>query len=88
MNSKDIDRTRIIAKYTMAITVSMTGLGAHTIRRYEEAGLLSPSRTEGGQRLYSETDIEHIREISRLGQKGINFEGIKAIIAMRKGKQV
>jgi DNA-binding transcriptional MerR regulator len=72
----------------MAVTVSMTGLEAHTIRRYEEAGFIAPSRTEGGQRLYTEIEIENIREISRLGKKGINTEGIRAILAMRKGKQI
>ncbi len=81
-------RHQRLAKYTMSITVSLTGVGAHTIRRYEIAGLVSPRRTGAGQRLYSDMEIAVIREISRLCGKGINLEGIKAILAMRRGHQI
>jgi MerR family transcriptional regulator, repressor of the yfmOP operon len=44
-----------------------TGLTKRTLRYYEEIGLLEPStRTEGGYRLYSEADIEHLERIKRL----------------------
>ncbi len=44
-----------------------TGLTKRTLRYYEEIGLLEPStRTEGGYRLYSEGDIEHLERIKRL----------------------
>ena len=77
-----------LAKYTMSITVSLTGVEAHTIRRYEIAGLVRPRRTGAGQRLYSDSEIGMIREISRLCGKGINLEGIKAIMALRRGQQI
>ncbi len=44
-----------------------TGLTKRTLRYYEEIGLLAPpSRTEGGYRLYSEADIQHLQRIKRL----------------------
>jgi DNA-binding transcriptional MerR regulator len=44
-----------------------TGLTKRTLRYYEEIGLLAPpSRTEGGYRLYSEQDIQHLELIKRL----------------------
>jgi DNA-binding transcriptional MerR regulator len=44
-----------------------TGLTKRTLRYYEEIGLLAPpTRTEGGYRLYSEADIEHLQRIKRL----------------------
>jgi DNA-binding transcriptional MerR regulator len=44
-----------------------TGLTKRTLRYYEEIGLLSPpTRTEGGYRLYSEADIQHLLRIKRL----------------------
>ncbi len=44
-----------------------TGLTKRTLRYYEEIGLLAPpTRTEGGYRLYSEQDIQHLELIKRL----------------------
>lgn len=44
-----------------------TGLTKRTLRYYEEIGLLpSPTRTEGGYRLYSEADVQHLERIKRL----------------------
>jgi MerR family glutamine synthetase transcriptional repressor len=76
-----------ISNYTMAITVRLTGVEAHRIRRYEEGGLLKPERTEGNQRLFSESEIEIIKQAAELEDEGINVEGIKAIMAMRKGER-
>lgn len=72
-----------LAKYTMAVTVMMTGIPAHKIRRFEEFGLCSPARTESKQRLYSEFDIEMIRKISVLEKDGVNLSGIKIILNMQ-----
>jgi MerR family transcriptional regulator, glutamine synthetase repressor len=73
--------------YTMAIAVRLTGIESHRIRRYEQGGLLSPVRTNGNQRLFSANDIEIIKQTAILEDKGINVEGIKAILAMRKGER-
>jgi DNA-binding transcriptional MerR regulator len=44
-----------------------TGLTKRTLRYYEEIGLLPPpTRTEGGYRLYSEADIQHLQRIKRM----------------------
>jgi DNA-binding transcriptional MerR regulator len=77
-----------VGKYTMGVTVRLTGVEAYRIRRFEEGGLLQPARTEAGQRLYSDSEIELVREIARLEGQGINLEGIKAILAMRRGETV
>ena len=73
--------------YTMATAVRLTGVEAHRIRRYEEGGLLAPARTEGNQRLFSEEDIQKIKAAAKLEDEGINLEGIKAIVAMRRGER-
>jgi DNA-binding transcriptional MerR regulator len=75
------------SNYTMAVAVRLTGVESHRIRRYEEGGLLKPERTEGNQRLFSESDIEVIKDAAKLEREGINVEGIKAILAMRRGKR-
>lgn len=74
-----------IPKYTMGITVRLTGVAAGRIRKYEGCGLLAPQRTSGRQRLFCDDDIELIQDIARLEDEGANLEGIKIILAMRKG---
>jgi len=76
-----------IGKYTMSVAVMLTGVEAHRIRRFEAAGLLKPARTRAGQRLYSDPEIELIKEIARLDDEGINLEGVKAILAIRRGER-
>lgn len=81
------DNQRTDKNYTMAIAVKLTSVEPHRIRRYEEGGLLLAERTEGNQRLFSQRDIEIIRQAAKLEDEGINVEGIKAILAMRRGER-
>jgi DNA-binding transcriptional MerR regulator len=74
-------------KYTMSVAVMLTGVEAHRIRRFEGCGALSPVRTESGQRLYSDPDIALVKEIARLEDEGINMQGVRAILAMRRGER-
>jgi DNA-binding transcriptional MerR regulator len=73
--------------FTMAVAVRLTGVDPYRIRKYEEGGLLTPERTEGNQRLFSESDIEIIKQAAKLENEGINVEGIKTILAMRRGER-
>ncbi|MCX8125686.1 MAG: MerR family transcriptional regulator [Dehalococcoidia bacterium] len=79
---------REIGKYTTGVTVRLTGVEAYRIRRYEEAGLLKPIRTGAGQRLYSDSEIELIKEIASLEDQGANLDGIKIILALKRSKTV
>ena len=76
-----------VGKYTMLVTTMLTGVEAHRIRRFEEAGLLRPARTEAGQRLYSDSEIGLVREVARLENEGINLPGVKAILELRRGER-
>lgn len=78
---------RTMAKYTMSVTVRLTTVQSYRIRRFEQVGLLSPARTDAGQRLFSDLEITLIREIAKLETEGINLVGIKAILAMRRGER-
>jgi MerR family glutamine synthetase transcriptional repressor len=77
---------KVLAKYTMSVTVMMTGVAAHKIRRFEEFGLCNPARTGSKQRLYSDYDVEVIREIAVLEEEGINLPGVKTILSLKKYK--
>jgi MerR family transcriptional regulator, glutamine synthetase repressor len=78
---------RGLHNFTMAIAVKLTGIDPYRIRKYEEGGLLTPIRTDGNQRLFSESDIVVIQQAAKLEDEGINVEGIKAILAMRRGER-
>ena len=56
---------------------------AQTLRTYDRMGLVSPARTRGGGRRYSDRDIELLRKIQALSQDdGVNLAGIKSIIEL------
>ena len=81
-NDSSMSNNKRLAKYTMAIAVMMTGVAAHKIRKFEEFGLCRPLRTSSKQRLYSDYDIDQIRKIANLNDKGVNLPGIKLILGM------
>ena len=56
-----------------------------TLRLYEREGLLTPSRTEGNTRLYSEEDLEQLETILSLTRElGVNLAGVEIILNMRR----
>ena len=56
-----------------------------TLRLYEREGLLTPSRTEGNTRLYSEDDLEQLETILSLTRElGVNLAGVEIILNMRR----
>jgi DNA-binding transcriptional MerR regulator len=57
--------------------------GPQTLRLYEQRGLLSPSRTAGGTRRYSDADLERLGQISDLAAQGINLAGIAHILDLQ-----
>ena len=68
--------------YPISVVTEMTGLGAHTLRGYERAGLLQPARTAGGIRLYSPRDVTIVRRAAALAAEGINLAGIRRILQL------
>ena len=70
--------------YVISVAAKMVGMHAQTLRYYERAGLIKPSRSEGKRRLYSQSDIERLREIQRLiNDLGVNLAGVDVIFRMR-----
>ena len=56
---------------------------AQTLRTYDRLGLVSPQRSSGGGRRYSQHDVDLLREVQRLSQdEGVNLAGIKRIIEL------
>lgn len=69
--------------YTMAVAARLTGLHPQTLRKYERAGLLVPSRGPGNQRLYSVADVDRLRRVSYLVERrGLNVAGVGMTLAL------
>ena len=78
MAKKDESRTFLIS-----VAAELAGMHAQTLRTYDRLGLVSPRRTSGGGRRYSQNDAELLREVQRLSQdEGVNLAGIKRIIEL------
>ncbi len=63
--------------YSIGIVQEKTELTGRQIRYYEESDLIKPARTKGNQRIYSQKDIDKLKEIKDLLSKGLNIAGIK-----------
>ena len=71
--------------YVISIAARMVGVHAQTLRYYERAGIIEPSRSQGNQRLYSDHDIERLRQIKTLvDDLGINLAGVEIILRLTK----
>ncbi len=69
--------------FIISVAARMLGVHAQTLRYYERAGLIMPSRSRGRIRLYSQADIERIRQVQRLiDDLGVNLAGAEVIIDM------
>ncbi len=69
--------------YVISIAARMIGVHAQTLRYYERAGIIEPSRSSGNQRLYSDQDIERLRQIKTLvDDLGINLAGVEIILRL------
>ena len=75
-------RTRTRAVYVISVAAELAGMHPQTLRIYERRGLVLPARTQGGNRRYSDEDIEILRRIADLADQGLNLEGIKRVMAL------
>ncbi len=61
--------------YAISVAAELLGVGVQTLRLYEARGLVTPSRTEGGTRRYSEDDLTRMRRVAALLDEGVNLTG-------------
>ena len=70
--------------YMISVAAELTGMHPQTLRVYEQKGLVTPGRSRGNTRLYSQRDIERLNLISRLTDEGINLAGVVRILDMQE----
>jgi MerR family transcriptional regulator/heat shock protein HspR len=71
--------------YMISVVSEMLGIHQQTLRLYEREGFITPKRSEGNTRLYSDEDIEKLEMILRLTRElGVNLAGVEVILSMRE----
>jgi len=71
--------------FSISAVAEMFSVHQQTIRLYEKEGLISPKRSEGNTRLFSEEDIDRLEEIIHLTHTvGINLAGVEMILKLQK----
>jgi MerR family transcriptional regulator/heat shock protein HspR len=81
---RDASRDRNKPLYMISVAAELTGMHPQTLRVYEQKGLVSPGRSSGNTRLYSQADIDRLNLISQLTDEGINLAGVVRILDMRE----
>jgi MerR family transcriptional regulator, heat shock protein HspR len=83
MAAKRSDDREAARTFLISVAAELAGMHAQTLRTYDRLGLVSPQRSSGGGRRYSQRDVDLLREVQRLSQdEGVNLAGIKRIIEL------
>jgi MerR family transcriptional regulator/heat shock protein HspR len=70
-------------RYMISIAAELVGMHPQTLRIYESKGLVSPQRTRGNTRLYSDADLERLQLIQRLTTElGLNLAGVEVVLRL------
>jgi MerR family transcriptional regulator/heat shock protein HspR len=70
--------------YMISIVAKILEIHPQTLRQYERENLISPSRSDGRIRLYSQRDIEKIKTILRLTREvGVNLAGVDVVMRLK-----
>lgn len=77
----DDERNRPV--YMIGVAAQLLGMHPQTLRSYEQKGLVTPQRTSGNTRMYSQADIERLELINELTDEGINLAGVIRILDLK-----
>jgi MerR family transcriptional regulator/heat shock protein HspR len=71
------------ACFVISVAARLLKVHPQTLRYYERAGLIAPSRSKGNIRLYSVEDIQRAMQIKRLIEDlGVNLAGVEVIMRL------
>lgn len=69
--------------FVISVAARLLKMHPQTLRKYEREGLIAPSRTTGNLRLYSDRDIERLRQVKYLvEQRGLNLAGVQLALEL------
>lgn len=68
------------AVYVMSVAAELVGTHPQTLREYERRGLISPQRSGGGNRRYTQADIQKVLRVKRLRDEGMSLTAIASLM--------
>lgn len=72
-----------MACFVISVAARLLEVHPQTLRYYERAGLIRPSRSRGNIRLYSPADVQRARQVRRLIEDlGVNLAGVEVIMEL------
>lgn len=82
MAPRRTDGVPVETVYVISVAAELAGVHPQTLRIYERRGLVTPGRTSGGNRRYSEADIARLKRVAELATEGMNLEGIRHVMQL------
>ncbi|MEI6743527.1 MAG: helix-turn-helix transcriptional regulator [bacterium] len=82
MATRRADGVPVETVYVISVAAELAGVHPQTLRIYERRGLVTPGRTSGGNRRYSEADIARLKRVAELAAEGMNLEGIRHVMQL------
>lgn len=82
MTMRRADGVPVETVYVISVAAELAGVHPQTLRIYERRGLVTPGRTSGGNRRYSEADIARLKRVAELAAEGMNLEGIRHVMQL------
>jgi len=71
--------------FVISVAARLVEMHPQTLRKYEREGLIAPSRTSGNLRLYSDEDIERLRQVKYLVEhRGLNLAGVQLVLELTR----
>ena len=71
--------------FVISVAARLLEMHPQTLRKYEREGLIAPSRTTGNLRLYSDRDIERLRQVKYLvDERGLNLAGVQLALELTR----
>ena len=71
--------------FVISVAARLLEMHPQTLRKYEREGLIAPSRTSGNLRLYSDRDIERLRQVKYLvEERGLNLAGVQLALELTR----
>ena len=71
--------------FVISVAARLLEMHPQTLRKYEREGLIAPSRTTGNLRLYSDRDIERLRQVKYLvEERGLNLAGVQLALELTR----
>lgn len=69
--------------FVISVAAELAEMHPQTLRQYDRMGIVTPQRSPGRSRRYSQQDVDALRTVQRLSQEGVSLEGIRRVMELQ-----